>query len=76
MAALLLGCLHFDADVSIQGVVLNRVAGSRHERIVRAASSIIAGYRLSVRSRRWTVRFRNVIWGWFRHSSMIGLQSL
>jgi cobyrinic acid a,c-diamide synthase len=37
MAALLLGCLHFDADVSIQGVVLNRVAGSRHERIVRSS---------------------------------------
>jgi cobyrinic acid a,c-diamide synthase len=35
MAAVLLGCLHFDADVSIQGVVLNRVAGSRHEQIVR-----------------------------------------
>jgi cobyrinic acid a,c-diamide synthase len=37
MAALLLGCLHFDADVSIQGVVLNRIAGSRHERIVRSS---------------------------------------
>jgi len=35
MAAVLLGCLHFDADVSIQGVVLNRVAGSRHEKILR-----------------------------------------
>jgi len=37
MAAVLLGCLHFDADVSIQGVVLNRVAGSRHEQIVRSS---------------------------------------
>ena len=37
MAAVLLGCLHFDPDVSIQGVVLNRVAGSRHERIVRTS---------------------------------------
>ena len=37
MAAVLLGCLHFDVDVSIQGVVLNRVAGSRHERIVRSS---------------------------------------
>ena len=37
MAAVLLGCLHFDADVSIQGVVLNRVAGSRHERILRSS---------------------------------------
>jgi len=37
MAAVLLGCLHFDADVSIQGVVLNRVAGSRHEQILRSS---------------------------------------
>jgi cobyrinic acid a,c-diamide synthase len=37
MAAVLLGCLHFDPDVAIQGVVLNRVAGSRHERIVRTS---------------------------------------
>jgi len=37
MAAVLLGCLHFDADVSIQGVVLNRVAGNRHEQIVRSS---------------------------------------
>lgn len=37
MAAVLLGCLHFDPDVSIQGVVLNRVAGSRHEQIVRSS---------------------------------------
>jgi cobyrinic acid a,c-diamide synthase len=37
MAAVLLGCLHFDPDVAIQGVVLNRVAGARHERIVRTS---------------------------------------
>ncbi len=37
MAAVLLGCLHFDAEVSIQGVVLNRVAGSRHEQILRSS---------------------------------------
>jgi len=35
MAAAVLGCLHFDPDVQIKGVVLNRVAGSRHERILR-----------------------------------------
>jgi len=35
MAATVLGCLHFDADVAIRGVVLNRVAGPRHERILR-----------------------------------------
>ncbi len=37
MAAVLMGCVQFDAEVSIQGVVLNRVAGSRHERIVRTS---------------------------------------
>ncbi len=31
MAAVVLGCLHFDPDLTIGGVVLNRVAGSRHE---------------------------------------------
>lgn len=37
MAAVLLGCIQFDTDVSIRGVVLNRVAGSRHERIVKTS---------------------------------------
>ncbi|MGM0453595.1 MAG: AAA family ATPase, partial [Thermodesulfobacteriota bacterium] len=37
MAAVVLGCLHFDPDVHIAGVVLNRVAGSRHERILRTS---------------------------------------
>ncbi|HCY88594.1 MAG TPA: cobyrinic acid a,c-diamide synthase [Desulfobacteraceae bacterium] len=36
MAALLLGCMHFDPDIRICGVVLNRVAGKRHEGKVRA----------------------------------------
>ncbi len=35
MAAALLGCLHFDPDVKIEGVVLNRVAGGRHESVLR-----------------------------------------
>lgn len=30
MAAAVLGCLHFDPDVTIGGVILNRVAGPRH----------------------------------------------
>ena len=32
MAAVVLGCLHFDPQVKIGGVVLNRVAGIRHEK--------------------------------------------
>jgi cobyrinic acid a,c-diamide synthase len=35
MAALLLGCIEFDKDINICGVVLNRVAGKRHEGKVR-----------------------------------------
>ncbi len=35
MAALLLGCMQFDPDIKICGVILNRVAGKRHEGKVR-----------------------------------------
>jgi len=35
MAALLMGCMHFDPEINICGVVLNRVAGKRHENKVR-----------------------------------------
>jgi len=35
MAAVVSGCCRFDPDIRIKGVVLNRVAGSRHERILR-----------------------------------------
>lgn len=35
MAALVMGCMHFDPEVNIAGVVLNRVAGSRHENLLR-----------------------------------------
>ena len=37
MAAAVLGCQRLDPDLSIAGVVLNRVAGTRHERIIRSA---------------------------------------
>ncbi len=33
--ALVLGLQHFDRKVDIRGVVINRIAGSRHERIIR-----------------------------------------
>ena len=35
MAAAILGCIHFDPNVDIKGVVLNRVAGTRHKRILK-----------------------------------------
>ncbi|BCS98168.1 cobyrinic acid a,c-diamide synthase [Desulfoluna limicola] len=31
MAAAVLGCLHFDPDLTIGGVILNRIAGPRHK---------------------------------------------
>jgi len=34
IAALVSGCMHFDPDVAIKGVILNRIAGSRHENII------------------------------------------
>lgn len=36
VAAMILGCSHFDPHVDIRGVILNRVAGTRHENNVRA----------------------------------------
>jgi len=35
MAAAVLGCRQFDPDVDIKGVILNRVAGPRHEKILQ-----------------------------------------
>ncbi len=35
-AALVKGCQELDADVDLAGVIVNRVAGGRHERILRA----------------------------------------
>ncbi|HOI93528.1 MAG TPA: cobyrinate a,c-diamide synthase [Syntrophobacter fumaroxidans] len=36
-AALVLGCQHLDPEVGIAGVILNQVAGRRHERVLRGA---------------------------------------
>lgn len=35
VAAMVLGCIQFDREVNICGVILNRVAGPRHESILR-----------------------------------------
>ncbi|MCK5192717.1 MAG: cobyrinate a,c-diamide synthase, partial [Desulfobulbaceae bacterium] len=35
MAAAVLGCMKFDPDVNIKGVILNRIAGPRHEKVLR-----------------------------------------
>jgi cobyrinic acid a,c-diamide synthase len=37
LAAVVAGCMAFDGQVPLKGVVLNRVAGARHEAIVRAS---------------------------------------
>jgi cobyrinic acid a,c-diamide synthase len=37
VAAMILGCQHFDPEVAIKGVILNRIGGTRHESIVRSA---------------------------------------
>jgi cobyrinic acid a,c-diamide synthase len=36
VAAMILGCQHFDPRVAIEGVILNRIGGKRHESIVRS----------------------------------------
>jgi len=43
VAAVVSGCIHFDPDVTISGVILNRVAGSRHERIIRESIEYYCG---------------------------------
>jgi cobyrinic acid a,c-diamide synthase len=37
VAAMILGCQHFDPQVAIEGVILNRIGGTRHESMVRSA---------------------------------------
>ena len=36
-AAMVLGCQHFDPEVAIKGILLNRLGGARHESVVRSA---------------------------------------
>ncbi len=37
VAAMILGCQHFDPEVAIKGVILNRIGGTRHEAVIRSA---------------------------------------
>ena len=37
VAATILGCQVFDPEVSIKGAILNRIAGARHEAVIRSA---------------------------------------
>lgn len=43
MAAIVLGCQHLDPEVPIAGVILNRVAGRRHESVLRESIEEICG---------------------------------
>lgn len=43
VAASVLGCLRLDPEVPLRGVVLNRIAGSRHESVIRKAVEQICG---------------------------------
>jgi cobyrinic acid a,c-diamide synthase len=43
MAAVISGCVRFDPEVTIRGVILNRVAGSRHESILRRSIERYSG---------------------------------
>ncbi len=43
MAAVVCGCMQFDLDVEIKGVILNRVAGPRHENILRKSIEHFSG---------------------------------
>ncbi len=43
MAAVVSGCIRFDPDVKISGVILNRIAGPRHENILRKSIEYYCG---------------------------------
>ncbi|MGQ9825131.1 MAG: cobyrinate a,c-diamide synthase [Desulfotomaculales bacterium] len=43
VAAIVMGFQHFDPEIKIAGVILNRVARSRHEKMLRAAISEYCG---------------------------------
>jgi cobyrinic acid a,c-diamide synthase len=37
VAAMILGCRHFDPDLDLKGIILNHIAGNRHEKVIRKA---------------------------------------
>ncbi len=37
IAAMIMGCRHFDPDLDIKGIILNHIAGTRHEKVIRKA---------------------------------------
>ncbi len=41
IAALVMGCIHFDPDVRICGIILNYLGGKRHEKIIRESIETI-----------------------------------
>jgi cobyrinic acid a,c-diamide synthase len=43
VAALVLGCQHMDPQVGLAGVILNRVAGRRHEAVLRDSIAEVCG---------------------------------
>ena len=43
MAAVIAGCMHFDPEVGIKGIIINRVAGARHEKILRDSIERLCG---------------------------------
>ncbi len=43
IAALVMGCQHFEQDINISAVILNRVAGSRQESLVRNSIELYCG---------------------------------
>lgn len=46
LAAFVLGCLHLDPQLHIAGVILNRVAGARHEKVARRSIEQITGVKV------------------------------
>jgi cobyrinic acid a,c-diamide synthase len=70
-AALVLGCRALDPDLDVRGVILNRVAGERHERILResieGASSIpVIGSVRKLPSKRFPQRHLGLL-PWHEH---------